>query len=1179
VISQAGAASAESIGPRGRRLGAGVLATLALSAALLLGIGAPIAVAAPEAGPGWAHRANFGGFEYFGFDAFRTPVAVDGGGNIFGSDENQGLVKIFSPGPDGGTSLAEVAAGARNIAVDPSGGSIYADGPFGGPVRRFVSNGTPVPSYTFDPAFGEIPAGEGLAVDPTTSDLLVADSGAEGVRRYDSGGTLLETIATPSINPAWIVSASDGSFYVAPVGGPDVTHFSGAGALLGTISGVGSLHGLAYDPSRSVVVVAVGDQLRAYSPAGALLAKSAAQGGGGIGLAVGTSGSLYEHTGGSLNFYVPGTVPGVEAPHVSAIAITSALASAEVDPGPGPPESSVAHFEVSADGGLTWPEQFKTPDVSVERTGTAEPDTVEADLTGLKGNTDYVVRLVAANSIITAISGSTPFHTTLGPPEVETGPAISIADNKAELTGTIDTLGAQTTYRFEYGLTSSYGSKVPVGIEAVAGNERSQRSFSLEVSGLQSGMIYHYRLVARNAAGESVGADRTFTTATAGQPKRAYERVSPAEKMGGAISSLMAVQASADGSGVMYALSAAPANTESAVLQTRVVSRRTPDGWLDWRPLDPPQKVIPSITQKVSQAISPDFTHAMVVSNLALTPVAPSGPFQGGGNIYIKDLRSGEYTFVAGAAGSFAYNRLSALFTSTTYLAGASDFGWVIFAAPVPLAGTGTSEAALYKWSRAGGLEVESRLPETNAIASGAVRRPSCCVEPWTLRMNSDDGETFYFSLDSGEGGVYRRSGGQSTAISVSHRNGDDPSIIYGGVLDGVSADGRYAFFHTGTPLTDDTPSEEFVPYLYRYDTTDNDLEFVAGSISGTTSGASQFIWGVGDDGRTIYFQKNANGIGSWAWRDGAMHRVSSSALPVNNQVFISPNGRFMAYAESDESLHLYDAVKEEEVCVSCDPHGDRGELPASERTLGNRAPEVASNAGTMFFTSTNSLLAEDHNASSDVYQYKDGELTLVSPGDGPYDAYFGDATPDASNVYFTTNEPLVSGDKDGAIDLYDARIGGGFAGTGVVAPECEGESCRAPIPAPPSLPVGKAGAKDVAISFSIRKVRTLSAADRMSLARGGKARLRLTVNRPGTVSLSGKAKIGGARAKVVAVSVRAKNAGDIGIPFALSQAALTELNRKGSLMITLRVSFGDAKSEAVHLTLKANTNGKGGRS
>ena len=165
-----------------------------------------------------------------------------------------------------------------------------------------------IPTHSLDPTF-EVPQGARHRRRPDHGDLLVADPGAEGVRRYDTSGTLLETIATPSINPAWIVTAPDGSFYVAPAEGPDVTHFSGAGAVLGTISGVGSLHGLAYDASRSLVVVAVGDKFQAYSPAGALLGQIAGAGWGRSRPRRERLGAPLRTRRGNLNLYAPANDP------------------------------------------------------------------------------------------------------------------------------------------------------------------------------------------------------------------------------------------------------------------------------------------------------------------------------------------------------------------------------------------------------------------------------------------------------------------------------------------------------------------------------------------------------------------------------------------------------------------------------------------------------------------------------------------------------------------------------------------------------------------------------------------------------------------------------------------------------------------------------------------------------
>jgi hypothetical protein len=1150
--------------------------------ALLLGLAAPVASAAPEAGPGWAYKGNFGSTETF-IEVPRNPVAVDGSGNIFATNENTGVISIYSPTPDGGTLLAEfstVNSSLRNIAVDPNNGTVYADGVFEEPLRRYVSDGAPIPTYTVDPGFGEIPHGEGIAVDPTTGDLLVADPGAEGVRRYDTSGTLLETIATPSVNPAWIVTAPDGSFYVAPGEGPDVTHFSGAGTLLGTIPGVGSLHGLGYDASRSAVVVAVGEEFQAYSPAGVLLGKSPAQGGGGRGIAVSASGSLYEHVGNSLNFYAPGTVPGVEAPQVSAIDVHSAHVSAEVDPGGGPPDGSVAHFEYSADGGLTWPEEFKTPDVPVERTGVEEPDTIEAVLTGLKANSDYLVRVVAANSVITTTSDSTPFHTALGPPEVETGSATSITHTSAELTGSIDTLGDQTTYHFEYGLTTAYGSRVPVDGEAPAGNGRTPKFVSRPISGLQPGTTYHFRLVATNSAGTTEGPDRTFSTAATAPPVRRYEQVTPVDKKGGLVKTSSGFQAAEDGSAVSYLLLAAPTDAQSAPVFVRYLSRRGSDDWLNWSPTDPPLGVPRNTIEVATQAVSADFSHAMVVSNRALVPGAQAG----GGNIYVVDLHTGDYTLVGTAPGWSGYLGLADFQKENIFLAGAPDFSWITFVTPVSLLPDAPA-SAMYRWSREDGLTLESP-------SSTPVRWPDVTGE-LTSRWVSDDGNVMFYNegvFGSGEalGPVYRHElGGATKPVSVAEEGGDVPAgTVVGATLDGASSDGRYVFFRTQTRLTADNPPTLHNAWLYRYDAETEDLEFIGQPVNTTPSG---IVYGVGDDGKTVFFGSATGGAVSW--RDGVTHKFTESSLEISLgfglQHFVSPNGRYLAYVDTqDPTVHLYDAQTQTDVCVSCPPDGSDGgrdfALPGGARFVSNRTPLVVSDSGLMFFDTAARLIAADHNGSRDVYSYQDGELSLISPGDGNFTARFGDATPDGSVVYFTTDQGLVGRDTDKMVDVYASRVGPAFDQSAISNAGCADEACQGSITsAPAASNLGSDASRSVGDSAAatISGIRRLNSSDLSTLAKGGKARLKLTVSGSGKVKVTGKARFGKKSRQVVSASAEAGKAGPVSVPFGLSKAGLSQLKSKGSLTVTLTARFKDATPKAVKFTLRAATSRKGGRS
>ena len=96
-------------------------------------------------------------------------------------------------------------------------------------------------------------------------------------------------------------------------------------------------------------------------------------------------------------------------------------------------------------------------------------------------------------------------------PVVATG---CLAGLKYTMTGSVTPNGSATTYRFEYGPTSSFGSVVPA-VAASAGSGTSPVQVTAEATGLSPGTTYYYRLVATNAIGTSVGTNRTFTTATA----------------------------------------------------------------------------------------------------------------------------------------------------------------------------------------------------------------------------------------------------------------------------------------------------------------------------------------------------------------------------------------------------------------------------------------------------------------------------------------------------------------------------------------------------------------------------------------------------------------------------------------------------------------------------------------
>jgi hypothetical protein len=98
-------------------------------------------------------------------------------------------------------------------------------------------------------------------------------------------------------------------------------------------------------------------------------------------------------------------------------------------------------------------------------------------------------------------------------PSATTGNANSITQTSAKLHGTVKPNQQATTWHFELGTTTAYGTNTPEQgpIQPGAGNT----NVAADATGLAPGTLYHYRVVATNASGAIPGKDRTFTTRSA----------------------------------------------------------------------------------------------------------------------------------------------------------------------------------------------------------------------------------------------------------------------------------------------------------------------------------------------------------------------------------------------------------------------------------------------------------------------------------------------------------------------------------------------------------------------------------------------------------------------------------------------------------------------------------------
>jgi hypothetical protein len=184
------------------------------------------------------------------------------------------------------------------------------------------------------------------------------------------------------------------------------------------------------------------------------------------------------------------------------------------------------------------------------------------------------------------------------------------------------------------------------------------------------------------------------------------------------------------------------------------------------------------------------------------------------------------------------------------------------------------------------------------------------------------------------------------------------------------------------------------------------------------------------------------------------------------------------ATATAEREVYEYSAASGQLVCASCDPSGappiSPGMLggvrrPAGVGTSQNSAfhlvRAISANGGRVFFSSEDHLVPGIPAASTTakVYEFEaQGEGTCATPGgcvnllSSPTDtreAVFMEADETGQNVYISTGAKLTQADLDSALDVYDARVDGGFPEPPPVVP-CEAEGCRGPgtSAAPPTI-------------------------------------------------------------------------------------------------------------------------------
>jgi hypothetical protein len=121
--------------------------------------------------------------------------------------------------------------------------------------------------------------------------------------------------------------------------------------------------------------------------------------------------------------------------------------------------------------------------------------------------TRRTIRIPAATAAVLLIAAGAALAATT--PAVSTTSASGLTETGATLRGAVNPEGSGTTYFFQYGLTGLYGASTA---PRSAGGGTKAVTASTAIGGLTPATVYHYRIVASNGRGESVGTDRAFKT-------------------------------------------------------------------------------------------------------------------------------------------------------------------------------------------------------------------------------------------------------------------------------------------------------------------------------------------------------------------------------------------------------------------------------------------------------------------------------------------------------------------------------------------------------------------------------------------------------------------------------------------------------------------------------------------
>jgi hypothetical protein len=726
--------------------------------------------------------------------------------------------------------------------------------------------------------------------------------------------------------------------------------------------------------------------------------------------------------------------------------------------------------------------------VSGPATG-AKEETVTSEVTGLLPKTVYTFCLRATND--QGGESATPslpvtVTTLVVPPAISEESFSGVTLYHAELSARLNSgNGVATSYYFEYGTTSAYGSKT-----APAGGE-SEFTGSAVAEELEPNTEYHFRVVATNTAGTSYGPDTTFTTQAVltGLPDgRGYELVShlanadsevyppeaPAEVVFTERVEPSPTRASADGDAVEFVADAS--NTGgTGHPNTYVAVHDSGGGWSSPVDLSTPEFDGAPFEALFTSELSNGGTSTVPADNYKLFQAKEAllegeGPQQ-------KELAEDIKRELQQEKPRLEEEAIKLLKEASEGIEGAANES----EEKLSEAG-GLPRDYLYE-SAEGQTELVAVLPDGAVVPEatfGSIENKEEVQEGGPKDFNhvvsADGSRIFWTDLEEGPNKehLFVRENDTTTV----------PVSLGAAQFREASPDGRYVFY---------TEQQR----LLRFDTENGSREELAGagaSVLGLVG-----INETGEDGAYVYFVAQGvlatgakAGSDNLYLRHGGVTTFIAALLPedidrVGTGVAlrsleartgeVSANGQAVVFEslasltgyENDGNFEafVYDADSARLSCVSCNPTGEPAVAPAfgadPHSALRGSSSEswphrwISEDGTRVFFESTEGLVAQDTNGKRDVYEWEQegtgscenvkGCVYLLSGGTSTADSYFLDASANGDDVFIITGADLVPQDQGDTYEVYDVRVG---AEEPVGEPVCTGTGCQGLPSAPP---------------------------------------------------------------------------------------------------------------------------------